>query len=263
MTNKVTALVLAGSRRGGDPLARAFEVPHKAALPVAGRPMGEWVVDALRKSPRIGRIMMAADWRSLGPAVPLLTTQEKIVPVAAMPTIGETVDAVLDAVPPPVLITTVDHPLLTPAMIDEFLDRVPPGADAAVAVARAETVLSAYPEARRTFVRFRRARVTGCNLFLLATPRARSAVRFWSGLDSYRKDPGAMVAALGMGSVLLWWLGLLTLDGAAQRLSRRVGANLAVVEMSSPEAAIDVDKPEDLRLADAILVRRGAYWANG
>lgn len=255
---RLTALVLAGQRSGGDPLANAYDVPHKAALPIAGRTMGEWVVEALRETPCIDRILVAADWRGLGDRVPLMA-RAKAVPVAAYPTIGETVEAVLDAVPPPLLITTVDHPLLTPAMIGEFLDKVPPDADGAVAVARAETVRQAYPEARRTYLRFRRARVTGCNLFLLQGPKARAAVRYWTRMDAKRKDPAAMIGALGFGSLLLWSFGLLTLDGAARRLSRRVGARLAVVEMSAAEAAIDVDKPEDLRLAEAILARRGVY----
>ncbi|MBC7907663.1 MAG: NTP transferase domain-containing protein [Rhodospirillaceae bacterium] len=251
---KLTVLVLAGQRAGGDGLARAFAVPHKAVLPMAGRPMGEWVMDALRGCPAVGRILVAADWRSLEGLA-----RDNWVPVVAGSTIGETVEAVLDGVPLPLLITTIDHPLLTPAIIEEFLGKVPVDCDCAVAVARDETVQGAYPEAKRTYLRFRRARVTGCNLFLLAGPSARKVVRFWTHMDSHRKDPGAMVRALGWGSLLLWSLGLLTLEGAARRLSRRVGARLAVVEMTSPEAAIDVDKPEDVRLAEKIL----AYRAKG
>ena len=251
----LTALVLAGPRKGGDPLANAFDVPHKVVLPVAGRPMGEWVVDALRASPLVGRVLVAADWRTLGDGVAFMTPQ-RVVPVAAFPTIGDTVEAVLDAVVPPLLITTADNPLLTPAIVAEFLGKVPADADGAVAVARREVVRAAYPQARRVYMRFRRARVTGCNLFLLAGAPARAAVRVWTRMDAARTDPAAMIGALGMGSRLLWSLGLLTVDGAARRLSRRVGARLAVVEMASPEAALDVDWPEDLRLAESILVAR-------
>ncbi|CAA7624275.1 NTP transferase domain-containing protein [Magnetospirillum sp. UT-4] len=251
----LTALVLAGPRANGDPLARAYDLPHKAVLPVAGRPMGEWVVDALRETPGIGRILVAADWRCLGDT---MMVGKRVVPVAARATIGETVEAVLDVVPPPLLITTVDHPLLTPTMIAEFLSKVPPDADGAMAVARDEAIRGTYPEARRAYVRFRRARVTGCNLFLMLGSRARRAAGTWTRMDASRRDPAAMMASLGTGSLLLWSLGLLTLEGAARRLSARVGARLAVVEMSAPEAAIDVDGPEDLHLAEAILARRAA-----
>lgn len=245
---KLTALVLAGQRLGGDALAQTFAVPHKAMLPLAGRPMGEWVIDALRGCSQIGSILVAGD------TAPLLA-RNNVLPAASLPTIGETVEAVMDTVPLPLLITTIDHPLLTPAMIAEFLGRVP-DCDCAVAVARTETVQGAYPEAKRTYLRFRSAQVTGCNLFLLSGPAARKVVRFWTRMDAQRKDPGAMVRALGFGSLMLWSLGLLTLDGAAQRLSRRLGVRLAVVEMSSAEAAIDVDKPEDVRLAERILLGR-------
>lgn len=251
----LTALVLAGPRSGGDPLANAFDVPHKAVLPVLGRPMGEWVVEALCACPGITRVLVAADWRSLGESVALMTP-EKVVPVAAFSTIGATIEAVLDAVPPPLLITTVDNPLLTPAIVAEFLNKVPADADGAVAVARREVVRQAYPLAKRVYMRFRRARVTGCNLFLLANVSARAAVRVWTRMDAARTDPAAMIGALGIGSRLWWSLGLLTVDGAARQLSHRVGARLAVVEMLAPEAALDVDWPEDLRLVEAILAAR-------
>lgn len=242
----LTALVLAGRRPGGDPLARAYGVPHKAALMLAGRPMGAWVVEALRACPAVGRVVVAGD----GLALPGIDT----IPAGA--SVGATVEAALDTLGTPLLVTTIDHPLLTPAMIAEFLGKLPAEADCAVAVARADTVLAAYPEARRTWTRFRRARVTGCNLFLLARPPARQAVRHWTRMDAHRKDPAAMVRAAGPATLLLWALGLLTVEGAARRLSRRLGARLAVVEMTSAEAAIDVDKPADVRLAQAILARR-------
>ena len=245
----LTAVVLAGSRAGGDPLARAYGLPHKAALTLAGRPMGAWVVDALRASPAIGRVVVVGEEGHAYGA-------ERM---AAQATIGATIEAALDALGTPLLVTTIDHPLLTPAMVAEFLGKVPPDADCAVAVARAETVLGAYPEARRTWLRFRRARVTGCNLFLLARPPARQVVRYWTRMDARRKSLAAMVRAAGPLTLALWGLGLLTMEGAARRLSRRLGAKAAVVELSAAEAAIDVDKPEDARLAEAILARRAAY----
>ena len=47
----VTALVLAGQRRGTDPMAAAAGLSHKALLPVAGVPMLLRVLAALRTYP--------------------------------------------------------------------------------------------------------------------------------------------------------------------------------------------------------------------
>ena len=42
-----TAVVLAGSRPGSDPLAAAFGSDLKALVPVAGKPMVRWPVETL------------------------------------------------------------------------------------------------------------------------------------------------------------------------------------------------------------------------
>ena len=47
--------------------------------------------------------------------------------------------------------------------------------------------------------------------------------------------------------------GRLTLDAALARLSRLAGARAGVVVLPVAEAAVDVDKPEDLVLVEAIL----------
>ena len=56
--NNLTALVLAGTRAGGDPLAAGAGVSHKALIDVAGRAMIEHVVQALDAVPEIGRIIL-------------------------------------------------------------------------------------------------------------------------------------------------------------------------------------------------------------
>ena len=48
-------------------------------------------------------------------------------------------------------------------------------------------------------------------------------------------------------------LRLLTLDQVLARVGRRLGLNIKAVRMSDPLAAVDVDKPEDHCLVEAIL----------
>ncbi len=58
---RLTALVLAGTRAGGDPLAEYAGVSHKALIEVGGRTMVERVVEALAASPEIERIVVAIE----------------------------------------------------------------------------------------------------------------------------------------------------------------------------------------------------------
>jgi CTP:molybdopterin cytidylyltransferase MocA len=57
--------------------------------------------------------------------------------------------------------------------------------------------------------------------------------------------------------LLRFLLGALSLEAAMRRLSRIIGATVCAVEMPFAEAAIDVDKPADLTLAERILAQRG------
>ena len=57
----VAAVVLAGTRGDGDPLAAAEGVRHRALLPVAGVPMLLRVVRTLRAEPAIDELHVSID----------------------------------------------------------------------------------------------------------------------------------------------------------------------------------------------------------
>ncbi len=61
MSRPWTALVLAAGRGPGDPMAKAYGVTHKCALPVAGVPMLARVVGALQESGIIESIAVSVE----------------------------------------------------------------------------------------------------------------------------------------------------------------------------------------------------------
>jgi GTP:adenosylcobinamide-phosphate guanylyltransferase len=253
----VTALVLAGQRGGGgpDPMAAAAGVSHKALLPVAGVPMLLRVVSALRASPALGRVVVSIE----APEETLsgLGGLDGALLRAAAASPARSAAAALGEFGAPLLVTTADHALLTPAMVEHFLAAVPERAAAAAALARRETVLAAYPDTRRTWLRFRDGAFSGCNLFLLADAEAGArAVGLWRRVEAERKRPLAMARLLGPVTLLRFALGRLTLPGALEALGRRCGAHLAAVEMPFADAAVDVDRPGDLALVEAALRAR-------
>ncbi|RMD61310.1 MAG: hypothetical protein D6826_10185 [Alphaproteobacteria bacterium] len=259
--SRFTALVLAASRGPDDPVARHAGVDNKVFVPIHGRAMLSWVVRALEASPSVARIAVVLDTPERLEAEPELAGAVAagrlvVVPAGASP--SASVAGALAALgnPFPVLVTTADHPLLCPQMVEHFCASVPHGCDIAVAMARATVVRRACPDAVRTYYRFADGGYSGCNLYALCTPAALRAVAFWGRVERYRKRPWRLLFAIGPLTAVRLALGRLTLDVALRRLSRIVGATARAVEMPFAEAAIDVDKPADLALVTAILAGR-------
>ena len=254
------ALLLAGSRGPEDPDARHAGMKHKALVPVGGQPMIRRVIDTLRTA-GMERILISGDPDLLTSADPptrqsLAGADILFIPPGSSP--SASVQHALESkdIAWPLLITTADHPLLTPAMVEHFYRAAPADADATVGLARASLIKAQQPESIRTFYRFRDDGYSGCNLFLFRSPAVAGLIQFWSTLEAHRKKPWRMVAAIGPMTLIRFALGRLTLADALARLSAIVGIRIAAADMPFAEAAIDVDKPEDLELANQILARR-------
>lgn len=156
-----------------------------------------------------------------------------------------------------VLVTTADHALLTPRTVDYFCTRsLETGCDVVAGLARADMVARAFPEGKRTVTRLAGGGYCGCNLFAFLTPPARNAALFWRRVEEQRKHPLRIVRTLGILAVLRYLCGWLTLEQGLARISVLMDARAGAVWMPDAEAAVDVDKLEDLALAEKILSRQ-------
>ena len=243
------ALVLAGSRPGSiDPVAAAEGVSHKALVDVGGMPMLARVLHALRAA-GIEHIAVSAD----APEVLSLAYALSAIPVPPGAGPSASVAAGFATMGPPLLVTTADHALLRPQWIADFIADTPPQADVAVLLARRALVEQALPGTRRTWLRFADGAWSGCNLFLLNTPKADAAIQTWKAVEAERKHPWKIAARLGAGTLASYLAGRLTLAEAIARLGHRVGVEAAVVAARDGLAAVDVDKPADLVQVRQIL----------
>jgi CTP:molybdopterin cytidylyltransferase MocA len=255
-------LVLAAGRGPDDPMPKAYGVTHKCLIEVAGEPMLRRVIRTMLSQAGVGSISVVIETRdlldkALGPLadqVQFVAPQES----AARSALA----AVTQEQGFPWLITTGDHPLLTTEMLRYFLaEAEKTGADLCAGLATAETILARFPDAKRTFLKFGRTRVSGCNLFALTSVRACRALAFWHDLEGVRKRPWRLVKAFGPIALLRFLTGTLSLDQAFDLASRRLNLLARPVFMPFAEAAVDVDKPEDKELAETILVERGSLPA--
>jgi GTP:adenosylcobinamide-phosphate guanylyltransferase len=247
-----TALVLAGSRPGRDAFAQAFGTDLKALIPLAGEPMVARPVRALLASGQVGEVIVLSQAPDrLADALP---DDSRLKFRASGQTIASTLLALLDdsSIRWPLLVTTADHALLDAGMIDEFC-RGAEGADIAIGVVERRLLLRRLPDTRRTWLKFRGGAFTGANLFALKSPEVRPAIEQWSAVEQDRKKAWRIMSLLGPVMMLVIAARLSSLDEVLTLLGDRLGLRLKAVKLSNPLAGVDVDKPQDHALAEAIL----------
>lgn len=248
-----TALVLAGTRPGGDPFAQSLGVAHKALIELEGRTLLERVVAALREA-GIDRIAVSCDEGAVAQLARSLGA-EVIAPGRGP---SASVYAAFEQLGAPMLVTTSDHALIDAEWVRELIAGTPDGADISVMLAERRTVERAMPGSRRTYLRFADGQWSGCNLFYLQTLRARAAIETWSMVEADRKRPWRIAARLGPGTLIAMLLGRLTLAEGLARLGKRIGLTAQLVAAKDGLAAVDIDKVEDLEAVRALLAAGNA-----
>jgi GTP:adenosylcobinamide-phosphate guanylyltransferase len=263
VTERFTALVLAARRDGVDPVAAAGQCSHKGLVPMGGQAMLARVLSALVASRSVGALAISIDDPAALMAAPdiaaLIEAHDiALIDSAESPSlsVAQAIDSL--AQPWPVLVTTSDVPLLRAEMVDHFCSQARQSkADIAVGLASDTVVFEAYPDAQRTFLRFRGGRYTGCNLFAAMTPRSLDAVAFWRRIEQDRKHPWRLFKGFGALAIMRFLAGGATLEAGFAAASRRLGLTAAAVAMPFADAAIDVDTPAHMKLVENIIRTRG------
>lgn len=246
-------LVLAGDRGPEDRVAQAAGVTTKAFAEIAGAPMIDHVLKALHDAPETGEIAV-----SIAPGAPPLPAGVRRLDAAFSPATSAAEG--LAALGAPLLITTADHPLLTPEMIGDFLKGVEAaGVDAAAGASVKSVVEQAGNTGRRTYLKFSDGWLSGCNLFAIRTDQGAGAIEFWTRIEADRKRPLKMAMELGLFTLLRYALGRLTRAEVAARLSAKAHCKAGIVLLDHPNAAHDVDKPEDMAFAESRLAQRYSF----
>jgi 2-phospho-L-lactate guanylyltransferase (CobY/MobA/RfbA family) len=247
------AVVLAGRRNEGRLRAAAPELEWEALIPLAGRPMGGYVVAAVAAVRAVGAVVVA------GPPELAGAGADRVAPGADLP---GTLQAALAAVPPDAedaLLAAGDAPLLTAAAVADFLVacRRRQLAFGYAVVSRA-VVQRAFPRMRRTYVRLREGQFTGGNCLYVRreafAPFLDLAARFFAA----RKRPLRLAGMLGPSLVLGAALGTASLRAAERAGTRLLGSPAGAVVVEDAGMGVDVDTPEDLAACRAFLERPGA-----
>ena len=95
-------------------------------------------------------------------------------------------------------------------------------------------VMAAFPETRRTAIKFKDGSYCGCNLFGFLNPQSYKAAQFWRQVEKERKNPLKMMRILGWWAVTRYLGGTMSLNDALGYLSKQMGLRAGVVMLPFP-----------------------------
>ena len=253
------AVVLAGERPGVSALIRALGLRASVLVDVAGKPALQRVLEALRAAQSVDGGLICGPEVAVVRSTPGFDTilqdtgfdwlsPETGPSASAIKAIGHLQHY-------PVLLTTGDHALLTPALVDDFCQRaLVAGGDIVTGLTPYASVKAAFPESRRTVQKYSDGAYCGTNLIAVMNSAGLAALEFWLQVEAWRKQPWKIARYLGPGFLLAYLLRRVSLRQALRRFSALCGCTANYVPIDSPRAAVDVDSVADRDLAEKILM---------
>ncbi len=249
----VDAVVLAGGNGADiDPDSR-----FKGLIPIAGRPMVSWVIDALRRAESVAEIAVVVPTaEDLGPWV---DSVDKLVVSN-----GSILDNVLAGAGAfrnerPIILITGDLPALTPEAVDDFVAlSLASGADFTYPLIRKQDMIEQFPGSERTYVRLIDGQVTGGNMMLANPFLVEQNRKIGQALFDTRKSVFQMARVIGFRFVIKLGLGRLKVSEVEAKLTELFGGPSAAIYTSHASIGADVDKPVDIAVAEGVLAQRAS-----
>jgi GTP:adenosylcobinamide-phosphate guanylyltransferase len=218
---------------------------YKTLLEIHGKPMVQWVLDAISASDRVERVVVVG--------LPLDTPLYCRQPLTLLVDHGDAVEntragvAVLlkdSDVQEKVLLVSADIPAITSEMIDWMVDRVTESDhDLYYNVISRAVMEKRYPDSKRTYIHLKDGEYCGGDASAIRKLLATNTHPLFKRLMAARKNPIRQAGLIGVDTMLLLLLKQLTLKDAVRRISGRLQIQGRAVDCPYAELGMDVDKP--------------------
>ncbi len=253
------AIVTAGGiPQPGEPLYEYTQGKSKALLDVAGKPMIQWVLDALDEAESVQNVVIIGLGADSG------VSSRKT--VAFLPNQGGMVDNIragvsavmqFNAGAGHVLVVSSDIPGITPDMVDWVVEAaMQADYDVYYNVIPREDMEKVFPESKRSYTHLKDLDLCGGDMNIIRASMVASNEGIWHTLIASRKNVLKQAALIGFDTLLLLLLRRLTIDDAVERVARRLHITGRAIVCPYAEVGMDVDKPHQLEMMRAYLSKR-------
>ena len=253
------AVVTAGGiPQPGEPLYPFTQGKPKALLDICGKPMVQWVLEALGASKSVDNVLLIGlneDSRvTCARPLTFIPNQDSMIT-----NIIAGIKRVLQINPAAkrVLLVSSDIPGITPEMVDwEVETTLQSDVDLCYNLIKKEVVERRYPGSRRTYTRLKGMQVCSGDMNVLKTSVLSANPEIWERLVAARKNPLKQAAILGYDTLILALLGMITVDKALEMATKRLHMSGRAVFCPYAEVGMDVDKPVQLEMMRIDLANR-------
>ncbi len=223
---------------------------NKALVSIGGKPMIQWVLNALCDSNQVENIIIVGldETSEITCKKPLSFVPDN---GSMMSNIRRGVEEVtrVNPVSTHTLLAACDIPGLKTEMVDWAIENsLPMQADIVYHVVADSVMEARFPGSNRSYTHLKDGSVCGGDLNVIANSIIRTHVELWERLSAARKNVFKQAAIFGLPLLVMLLLRAIDLKGAADYLSKRLELNCQAVLCPYAEMAMDVDKPHQLAL---------------
>jgi len=256
------AVVTAGGiPQPDEPLYPFTQGGSKSMLDIAGKPMIQWVLDALGSAQTIGNVVVVGLDTSSG-----LNCKK---PLYFVPNQGRMLDNFRAGVRKaqeinPNLEYTVfassDIPSLTAEMVDWVVNNaMQTRDDIYYNVITRQVMEKRFPGSKRTYTHLKGMDVCGGDINVVRAAIASDESDIWEKISDARKSPAKQAALIGYDTLILLLLGQLTIEKVIAKVAGKLKVHGRGMVCPYAEAGMDVDKPHQLEIMRADLSRQTAH----
>jgi GTP:adenosylcobinamide-phosphate guanylyltransferase len=252
----MNAIVTAGGiPQPDEPLYEYSQGKSKALIDVAGKPMVQWVLDALGDAKEVDQIIL------IGLEEKDNLTCKK--PIHYIPNQGRMLANIVAGVNKSlelnkdgeyVMIVSSDIPTVKSEMIDWLVKEcMQTKDDLYYGVCPREVMEKRFPNSNRTYTKLKDMQICGADVNIIHVSMATDHLDTWEELIGNRKSPLRQAAVIGLDTLIQLFTRQFTLQGLVERASQRIGIKGRAIIWNHAEPCMDVDKPHQLELLRADL----------
>jgi GTP:adenosylcobinamide-phosphate guanylyltransferase len=253
------AIVTAGGiPQPEDPLYNYSKGDSKALIDIAGKPMIQWVLDALGDARHVDNVIVIGLSPKSGVTckkpMHFISNQGRML---ANIVAGVNKSLELDKKSKYVLVVSSDIPALKPEMVDWLVETsMQTKDDLYYGVCPREVMEKRFPGSKRTYTKLKEIELCGADINISHVRMATEHLEMWEALIGTRKSPLRQAGIIGLGTLFKVLTRSITLDDVVEKVCKRIGIKGRAIVWPHAEACMDVDKPHQLELMREDLAKQ-------